>query len=191
MEGATTTTGVSTIANMISEPLEGNLSVQADVQERNKRDRECKQSSQGSPRQVKTKRQQGLKRSKPKNGNSSAEQKSLTQYGFGLIAVGGTQWGPMKERQQPLRDEEENNRVRMSEHTAPVALSATSGRESGAEGQDSVEAPRTTTSQDYLVTLGTAAGQRWCNLTVSRTLRHHAKLIWISPEIRSRNLHGP
>ena len=53
----------------------------------------------------------------------------------------------MKERQQPLREEEEeHNRERMSEFTTPVAISATPGRESGAEGQDSVEAPRTTTS---------------------------------------------
>jgi len=129
MEGATTTTGASTVANMISEPLEDKLSEQADVKERNKRNRECKQPSQGSPRQVKTKRQQGPERSKPKSGNTTAAQKGLTQYGFGLIAVGGTQWGPMKERQQPLRDVEEHNRERMSEFTTPVAISATPGRE--------------------------------------------------------------
>ena len=35
-----------------------------------------------------------------------------------------------------------------------VAISATPGRESGAEGQDLVEATRTTTSQDYLSTRG-------------------------------------
>ena len=60
----------------------------------------------------------------------------------------------MKERQQSVREEEENSRVRVPEHTAPVALSVTSGRDSGAEGQDSVEAPGTTTSQDATVTLG-------------------------------------
>ena len=122
--------------------------------ERNKRDREFKQLSQGIPRQVKTKRQQGPKRSKPISGNTTAAQKGLTQYGFGLIAVGGTQGGAMKERQQPLREEEEHNRERMSEFKTPVAISATPGRKSGAEGQDSVEAPRTTTSQDSLLTRG-------------------------------------
>ena len=85
MEGVTTTTGVSTIADMISEPLEGKLSVQADVQERHKRGRECKQPSQGSFCKLKTKRQQGTKRSKQNDGDSTAAQKGLTQYGFGPL----------------------------------------------------------------------------------------------------------
>jgi hypothetical protein len=48
MEGVTATTGVSTLANMISGTSEGKLIEQADLQERSKRDRECDQLSQGA-----------------------------------------------------------------------------------------------------------------------------------------------
>ena len=162
------------------------------MQERNKRDRECKQPSQGNPHQVKPKRQQRPKRSKPKSGDTTASQKGLKQYGFGPIPVGGTQCGPSKEGQRPLRDVEEPNRETRSKLTMTVDLLPTPGRESGVEGQDSVEAPRATTSQDYLVTLGTrSAGQRWYNVAVSRTIRHQVNLIWISPGIRSLNCPEP
>ena len=152
MEDVATTTGVSAIATIFSEPMEGKTNEQAEVQERNKRDRECKQPSQGNPHQVKPKRQQGLKRSKPKRGDTTASQKGLTQYGFDPIPVGGSQCGQTKEGQRPLRDVEEPNRETRSKLTVTVALSPTPERESGVEGQDSVEAPRSTTSQDYLVT---------------------------------------
>ena len=134
--------------------MEGKTNEQAEVQERKKRDQECKQPSQGNPHQVKHKRQQGPKRSKPKSGDMTASQTGLTQYGFGPIPVGGTQWGPTKERQRPLRDVEEPNWETRSKLTVTVDLLPTPGRESGVEGQDSVEAPMSTTSQDYLVTLG-------------------------------------
>jgi hypothetical protein len=75
----------------------------------------------------------------------------------GVVHVEGLkrcQWRPMEERQQPSLDEKEHNRERLSELTLPATLSATPGRESGAEDQDSVEAPRPTFSQDHLLTLG-------------------------------------
>jgi hypothetical protein len=115
-----------THANMIPGLLEGKIIAQADLQERSKRDRECERPSQGSPHQVKSKRKQVLQRREIKSGDTTAVQKGLSQYGFGLTAEGGTQRRPMEERQQLSLDEEKH----------------------------SVEAPRLTISQDYRSILG-------------------------------------
>jgi hypothetical protein len=156
MEDVATTTGVSAIATIFSEPMEGKTNEQAEVQERNKRDRECKQPSQGNPHQVKPKRQQGPKMSKPKSGDTTASQNGPDAI---RLWSHSCRWDPMGANKRGAaategRDVEEPNRETRSKLTVTVALSPTPGRESCVEGQDSVEAPRSTTSQDFLVTLG-------------------------------------
>jgi hypothetical protein len=98
--------------------------------------------------------QAGTENEENKKWDTTAVQKCLAQYGFGPTAGDETQRRPTEERQQPSPDEEEHNRERMPELTLTAALSATPGRESCAEGQDSAKASRPTVSQDYLLTLG-------------------------------------
>ena len=149
---------------MKSEPLESKLNVQADPHERSKRERECVKPGQGNPHQAKSNRNQILKMRKTISGDTKPVQTGLAQNGFGPTTGDGIQRWSMEERQQPSLVKEKQHREKMPELMLTAALSATSGRESCAEGQDSAEAPRPTISQDYLLTLGEE--NRWAKMQI-------------------------
>ena len=137
-------------------PLDDTIKAQVEPQERSKRDRENGQPSQGIPRPVMRKRKQVLKGRTANNGDKTAVQTGIEQYGCGPTAGGGTQKRQAKERQQPSQEEEEevHNRVCMTELTQTTALPGATVREGRAEGQDVVGGPRPITRQEHLLTSG-------------------------------------
>ena len=104
MECTTATMEVSTPANMITGPLEDTIKAQVEPRERSKRDREYGQPSQESPRPVTHTRKQVLKGRTAKNGDKTAVQTGIEQYGFGPTAGGGTQKRKAKKGPQPSKE---------------------------------------------------------------------------------------
>ena len=98
-------------------------------------------------------RKQVLKGRTANNGDKTAVQTGIEQYGFGPAAGGGTQKCQAKERQQLSQEKEEvHNRVCMTERTQTTALPGLTVREGRAEGQNSVGGPRPITRQEHLLT---------------------------------------